>query len=628
VAELSPEVKRVMERYKLSKNHKTKMIPTWRELDEFYRGDQYKNMNIPPWVPKPVTNMLHLVITTKRAALSSENPSAMLLPVSPADMENIKRLQSIYEWVWKKIAARKVVRDNIETSKLLGTAIAQVYWNEMTGVMGGEGTLYEGEIGIKEIDPMNFHIDPNAYRLEDAQWVHVDGKRPRAWVEKEFNVSLKEEHAEEDNFGENYNRDYHKDNSDKDGMIDFHAHYEKYWNTEKVKEMQPVMDFDPLSGQEVQVGEEEVETDEEIGGWNYKCTYIAGNKKLKTIDPLEPNRYPFAVLYDFPQRQEFWAKGTGQLILDNQKLVNKVESIIAMIGTLLQNPQKIISRRSGINPVEAMKYSFAPGHVWVSNDDPASSIRWQEVPQIPQALINLAEMAKENIREITGLNEAYMGQSVGSLQTSGGVNSLIDRATMRDRDQMFDIEQYVEQLSRIILDFVVTKYTDERFIRVIEDPTKPDETTKFIDFVGTDFANIEYDMSIDVSAHAPITQARKEAELTELMQLQGQYNFMPKIITPQEYMKGKRMVDADKIIARMNAEETENKIQKSLQVAQMLQEALMAGVPQEEAMAMAEQQLIQLESGEIPVDPMAEAQGGGGGIGSAANNIQSQQGAM
>jgi hypothetical protein len=220
-----------------------------------------------------------------------------------------------------------------------------------------------------------------------------------------------------------------------------------------------------------------------------------------------------------------------------------------------------------------------------------------------------------------------MGQSVGSLQTSGGVNSLIDRATMRDRDQMFDIEQYVEQLSRIILDFVVTKYTDERFIRVIEDPTKPNETTKFIDFVGTDFANIEYDMSIDVSAHAPITQARREAEMVELMQLQGQYNYMPKIITPQEFIKGKRMVDADKIIARMNAEETENKIQKSLQVAQMLQEALMAGVPQEEAMAMAEQQLIQLESGEIPVDPMAEAQGGGG-IGSAANNIQSQQGAM
>ena len=161
-------------------------------------------------------------------------------------------------------------------------------------------------------------------------------------------------------------------------------------------------------------------------------------------------------------------------------------------------------------------------------------MKWQTPPQIPQALVNLAEMAKENIREITGMNEAYMGQSVGSLQTSSGVNSLIDRATMRDRDEMFEIEQYVEQLSRIIMGFVTTKYTDERFIRIVQDPNRPEDTTQFMEFVGTDFAGIDFDMDIDVSAHAPISQARREAELTELMQLQGQYNMIPKIITPQE----------------------------------------------------------------------------------------------
>jgi hypothetical protein len=199
MAELNPKVKTVMSRLKKSKENKQQYVKQWKELDEFYRGDQYKSQNIPPWVPKPVTNFIHLVITTKRAALASENPMAMLRPLSIQDMDNVGMLQKVYEWVWKRIKACKVIRENIETAKLLGTGIAQVYWDEMTGVMGGTGTMYEGEIKVREIDNMNFHIDPNAYRIEDAAWVHVVEKRNKKWVEEEFGVSLAEETGDQDN---------------------------------------------------------------------------------------------------------------------------------------------------------------------------------------------------------------------------------------------------------------------------------------------------------------------------------------------------------------------------------------------------------------------------------------------
>jgi hypothetical protein len=616
------EVQAIMDRLKKGKQAKQSYISVWKELDEFYRGDQYKSQNIPPWVPKPVTNFIHMVITIKRAALATENPMAMLRPLSQEDADSISQLQRIYEWVWKRIKARKSVRDAIETSKLLGTGIVQVYWDEMTGVLGGTNAKYEGEIRTREIDVMNFFVDPNAYRLEEAAWCHVTEKKNRKWVEQEFGIPLKEERTDESNYGEEYKRDYYRDSTKDSNMIDFHSHYERYWNTEKVTKMIPKLDTE---GNEV--GQEQMDTGEEIGGWNYKVTYVAGNKKLKVIDPLEPNMYPFSILYDFPQRQEFWGKGTGSLIIDNQKLINKVEGIIAMIGTLLQNPQKVISKRSGINPVEAMKYSFAPGHTWVTNDDPSRSIYWQPVPQIPPALINLAEMAKQNIREVVGLNEAYMGQAIGSLQTSGGVNSLIDRATMRDRDQMYDIELFVEQLTRIIIAFVTTKYTEERFVRFVEDPSKPDETMKFLEFIGTNYNNIEYDLEIDVSAVAPITQARKEANYRELLQIQGQYGFMPAVVTPQEFVKGTNMVDADKIIARMNKEEMQNKMNTLAQVAQMMEEAIRGGLPTTDVLGMAQAQLQAMESGKAPSGPNAPQPNMPHGIGSAAP-IQNRQGSI
>ena len=636
---MNDNVKKIMRRLDKSKKHKSQYYDTWSELDEFYRGDQYKNSRLPSWVPKPVTNYIHLVVTTKRASMAGDNPMATIRPLGPDDVRKVSDMQKIYEWVWKRIKARALVRDNIETSRLLGTAIGHVYWDENTGVLGGNGALYEGEIRVKEIDPMNFHIDPNAYRIQEADWVHVTEKRSRQWVESEFGVNLSEIGSEQDNYGEKYNRDYYdnKDGDSKkdDGQIDFHAHYERYWNTDKVTEEQPVIDMvpDEMGNMVEQPSGEtmEVETDEEIGGWNYRVTYIAGTKEVGKIDPLEPNMYPFAVLYDIKQRQEFWGRSVASLIIDNQKLINKVEGIIAMIGTLLQNPQKVVTKASGISPQEATKYGYAPGHTWQTNEnDPSKAIYWAQPPQIPQALVNLAEMAKENIREITGMNEAYMGQSVGSLQTSSGVNSLIDRATMRDRDEMFEIEQYVEELTRIILGFVTTKYTDERYIRVIQDPARPEESTDFLEFVGTDYAEMEFDLEIDVSAHAPVSQARREAELTELMQLQGQYAYNPAIITPQEFIKGKRMVDATTIIERMNREEMANDIDILNQVSQMMADAINAGVPEEEIAAMAEQQIRGLKSGEIPLDPN-EAALGGGGIGSAANNsgqVQAMQGSI
>lgn len=153
-SKMTPTVKKVMRRLEKSKKHKQPYIPTWTELDEFYRGDQYKNSKLPPWVPKPVTNFIHLVVTTKRAAMAGDNPMATLRPLGPDDVRKISNMQKIYEWAWKRTKARALVRDNIETSRLLGTAIGHVYWNENTGVKGGTGALYEGEIEVKEIDPI------------------------------------------------------------------------------------------------------------------------------------------------------------------------------------------------------------------------------------------------------------------------------------------------------------------------------------------------------------------------------------------------------------------------------------------------------------------------------------------
>lgn len=577
----------ILEKFEKAKRQREKYNDKWKELDAFDRGEQWNlgGTPLPPWIPKPVTNYIHLVKTTKRAALAIENPSSMILGQTPQDHALAKELQVIFDFIWQQIKARLTVRECLETAKLLGTAIAWVYFDDDNGqVKGGEGARYEGEIKMRQIDPANFYPDPNAFRIEDCEYIHVVFRRPIEWIKKQFNVSdLDAREIVEDEKGEIYNRDYNSE--DKNKVIDYHMHFEKAAN------------------------------DSETGGYTYYQTILAGNKIIKERQPMKPNMYPFAILYDYPQRQDFWGQSTCEIILDNQKLINKVESIMAMIGTLLQNPQKIVRRQSGINPAEVTKYGSAPGHTWVTNLPVNESMQWVEPPQIPQALFNLADQARMNIREITGLTEAYMGQTVGSLQTSSGVHSLIERSTMRDKDQMYDFELFIEQLTKIIISFVMEYYTEPRIARITKET---DQEPQFMQFIGAAFKDLAYDISIAVSSKAPISRLRKQEELDKLLTLQGQMQFDPPILTPQEYMRESDFIDGKNIIERMNMDEINGANAIMQETLQMMVEGIQNGVNPEEIAQMAEVMLTQR---------LEAKQDGTGSTSDNAGQMQARQGA-
>jgi hypothetical protein len=573
--------------YKKAKNKKQKRETIMNELDAFDRNQQWELQNAPEWLPKPVTNFVHLVKYTKRAALAMDNPTGKLRAVSPLGQQRVDQLDKAYQYVWDRARARKIVRQNIETSKLLGLGIAHVYWNESkegrmgATVQGDEGFQFEGDIEMCELDPAVFFPDPSAFTLNDCRYIAIMERKSKDWVKNHPKFQNKDQVEEQTggdpgDRGEIYNRDY---TTETDGLVNFLSFYEK--------------------------------TPNDHGGYTYYVSYMAGDKLLMDKQPLKPNRYPFAILSDYPQRQDFWPMSTCEFILDNQKIINKVESIIAMIGTLMQNPQKIVSGQSGIDPKEVAMYGNAPGHTYVSNMPAAQAIQYVEPPQIPQVLFNMLENAKANIREITGLSEAYMGQSVGSLQTSSGVNSLIDRSTMRDRDQMYDIELYIQDLSNLIIDFMVTYYETPRWIRVMgENPNEYD----FQQFIGSDYKDLEYDIFIDVSSKAPITRMKQMQDAKEALNMQGQYSgaFPAAIITPQEFVRAMDWPNKDDIIKRMDVEEMKNKEQELTDILNQSFDMLAQGATPQEVQQAAIQQLQEMEKG-------------GMGSTSNSNNVQAAQ---
>lgn len=539
-------ISEMYQRYMRAEQAISKKKSLWRILDIYDRGDQWKDANVPPWIPKPVTNYVRYIRTIKRANLATNIPMVHTTPLEDQFAETINKLQKAYEHVWKWEKVPRIVRWTIDRGLLRGTAIAYVY-DDRSYVGGvykpgqqGVNRLYQGKICVKNWKLQDFNIDPDALTIQEAKFIDATETLPlnnikrnpqfRKYCKKEGTLdqldALTADQLERETLGV-FQRDYTPGDgtaNDKDYMATLHAHWERYIT--------------------------------EQGKWQLDVTYYLRNTDfyLYRIENVKPSIYPFAAYLDEQEDEQFHGSSTVMDFLENQRIINKTAQTFSIIGTMHQNPQKVVTRSSGINAQEVGMVGTLPGKTWTTNDvDPAKSIHWSTPPEIPKALFDVDNAMKQDIRETTGVNEAYTGESVGSLTTSTGVRSLIDRASVRDRDKMKQIDAFVEDLSYLIMQVILYKWQDERPI-----PTRNSDGTVNADTytpVAADIADqLEWMCECDTYAIAPATQEGRKNDAKELLDIQGKYGFSPALLTPQEFIKMGNYSDNEKILKRMKAD--------------------------------------------------------------------------
>lgn len=524
-------------RFLLSKNYRRDKEKLWTELDTFDRGEQWKNQPMPPWIPKPVDNMIRFVRTLKRANLASAIPRPTFMPVHMDDFQSVQQFQIGHDHVWEEDRIERTIRRCIDRALLMGTAIAYVYEDDTH--VGGKyygkdderNNLYQGAIRVRRFPITNFFPDPDAYRLEDCKWIETTEILPlntiknnpafKEYCGKKNLDKLNSYYVDKDGgSGDIFHRDVHPTNNaghiNDDYLVTLHTHWERYLN--------------------------------EHGRWQLDVTYYLRNVPfaLLKLEDVEPNEYPFAVLYDEEEEQDFWGTSECMSIMEAQKTINKADQTAAIIGILNQNPQKVVLRESGINAQDLARTGTLPGKVWVSNvPNPVEII---QPPDIPKGLFELRDRIGANIKDRVGINEAYTGQSVGSLTTSTGVSDLIERATIRDKDKMIQIDEFIERISHLIVQFMVHKWKEERPMAV----SGANGSTIHANWQPImDPDNFSWRVKVDTYAKAPTTQASRRQQADKLMQMQGQFQFSPAIITPEEWIMLQDFDNKDQILARM-----------------------------------------------------------------------------
>jgi len=537
---------------------RNKKDQVWKELDSFDRGEEWSiKGGMPSWIPKPQSNYVNKVKKFKTGNLMLDDYLGELIPLAPENEPQIWMLQRFYEQLFDKLNMKKHIAKVIRTSRLLGTGILYVGWDE-NYIGGTRGHLYQGEILVQEIEPSTFFVDPKAFTLEEALYcgTFVRTTKEHIMMDPSIDKAKKKEFEERRSFagnaimgqedrGEIYNnRDY---SSYQEDVVDLITYYEKMPNDDGV-------------------------------GYTICVKYIADGVLIKEIEEIQPNVFPFIMLRQYEQRQDFWGISDAQLILPNVKMLNKIQSIIGTLATLYQNPQKIVYEGSGIDPRIISKYGNAFGLVFLSKyPDLANVIRNVDVADIPMTLMNYMEYLKKEIDDFTGMTNFNTGASAGSIQTSGGVNSMIQRSLVVFQDEMVLFEHFIEKVSYALLQNAVQYYTDDRLMRMRDTNPNNDFEYEYVPFRADEFVDLAWDFNIDIQAKIQNNEETKRETMRMLSEWQLQYAPGIEIVRPEDIVKAFNPSDRDVILARIEKDRQDKSIEKASEITQQVMQAMQAG---------------------------------------------------
>ena len=532
----------------------------WKELDAFDRGEQWSIAGqMPSWIPKPSTNYVSKVKRYKTGNLVLEDYIGELKPLAPENEPQIWILQRFYEQLWDKLNMKYHILDVVRTSRLLGTGILYVGWDE-ANIGGTRGHLYQGEILVKEIEPSTFFVDPTAFDLEEALYCGTF-------------VRTTEDHIMMDpSIEDKYKKDFKERRRVYTGASGQEDRGEIYYNRD-------FGTYQELNIVDLMTIYEKIANDDGIG-YTIRVSTIADGVLIKVIEELKPNVFPFIMLHQHKQRMDFWGISDCELILPNVKMINKVQSIIGTLATLYQNPQKVIFEGSGIDPRIVSKYGNAFGLVLMSKSpDLRNAIAHVDPADIPMTLLNYIEFLKNDIEDFTGISQFASGASSGSVQTSAGINSMIARSMVGEQDEYLMFERFLEKITYAILMNAIEYYTDDRVMRMKDPNPNNDFEYEYVPFRADEFRDLAWDYSVDITQKIKGTEQNKRQVMQMLSEWQLQYSPGIPLVSPGDIVKAFDPPNRDVILARIEDQERQADFSTAAQIAQLALQAIDAGQP-------------------------------------------------
>jgi hypothetical protein len=207
---------------------------------------------------------------------------------------------------------------------------------------------------------------------------------------------------------------------------------------------------------------------------------------------------------------------------------------------------------------------------------------------------------------VTGVDGRYTGRDTGSIITTGGIESMLDQATLIDAPKVFNYEMYTKRLTQLIIENLIAFGGSRKYYVRNEKKRTVDEVT--IDF--TPMTSGIFDYSINISTDLPRNRARIAQIAKQLMDSQLQYSqggSKVDIITPEEYLMCQDLPNKEYMLERMGIQRSSDYMAKVTEIIYTFGELVKNNVDPNDAIGFtaAQMQANETPGMEQPAPPMA-----------------------
>lgn len=477
-------------------------------LDAVDKGRLWEAVNVqmPIYQLTPDTNYVSKTKMGLLGSIYSVTKSADVIPSSDTDKDLIKNLNTFLALQWQRNKIGFYQFQAGERSALMNIGITQVGWQH--SILGGSGDQpFTEDISLKNINPMKFRRDPFATNLDTSSFCLV------------YDIFHESIFESSDLYKDEYTKYKNSGNMLNNIAVDLGLQQigqASYTNADKYHVLFTFWIRDRGKIHEVHI--------------------IDLQKIVVVKTEIEPNMYPFAICYCNPPAEDLVGTSECSKIFANNLVYNLMDSIVYTAEYKNQRPPRFVSAQSNINLPTFIKHGAEADRVFVVNGDASKAVHYHEFPTPSAQIPALQKIMAQNIGTTTGIDDRYMGRDTGSVITTGGMEDMLSRVTLVDSPKIILYEDYVKQLTKLVLYNYLTHPIDRSMYY-------QDLRTKQWKTVNVQLTKIDptaiFDYEIDISNDLPRNKQRMEATALQLMEKQLQYEQAGKKvqwITPEELL--------------------------------------------------------------------------------------------
>ena len=590
-----------------------------KKCDAFYRGEQWDDYDMQDLDdqgrPALTINTILPTINAVLAEQSAKKADIQFKPRGGGEQDVADVLTQVYayiadnnklDWIEQQVFSDGLIQDR-------GYFDVRVDFTEHI----------QGEIMIEAKDPLDILIDPDAKHYDpktwneifETKWMSLDeieevygqqkADKLRMLAETGTTLGADSMEFEEERYGDtdehNYGQQYPGDPENARMLRSIRVIERQYYRLDDC-----MFYVDPVTGDKREVP----------GAWGKKKMEKFADDYALEIVSKKMRRVRWTVtadtvvlFYDFSPYNHFTivpyfpyfrrGKPFGMVrnLLSPQEQLNKIPSHELHIVNTTANSGWIVESGSlsGMTADDLEEHGAETGLVLEFN---RGSTPPGKIPpnQIPTGLDRIAQKASNNIKQISGIGDAMLGQT--SPELSGvAIKSLENRGSLMLQVPLDNLAKTRQYLAEKVLSMIQTYYTEERIIQITDesDPYKPRQKLKVNQMtpegeIVNDLTLGEYDVIVGT---APARDNFDEMQFAEAIELRSAGVPIPDDMIV-EYSHLSRKADIAERIRQMQG--TAPPTEEQMQLQQFQMESQIRGTQLEIAKLEAEVARLQTEA--------------------------------